>query len=140
MSMEMGAPRAMARIIAWMLVCDPPEQSSKDLQVALQLSPAAVSSEARMLIGAGILERTARVGERRLYYRLRSGTWDGVLEARLRLLFRIREVTESGLLSAGDEADDRLRDVRDIYVWFVEELEEFLRNRRTGRSPSPKRT
>ena len=86
-----------------------------------------------MLIGAGILERTARVGERRIFYRLRSGTWDGVLEARLRSLVRIREVCERGLLSAGDEADARLRDVRDIYVWFVEGLEEFLRNRRTVR-------
>jgi DNA-binding transcriptional regulator GbsR (MarR family) len=133
MSMEMGAPRTMARIIAWMLVCDPPDQSSKDLQVALRLSAAAVSSEARMLIGAGILERTTRAGERRIFYRLRSGTWDGVLEARLRLLVRIREVTERGLLLAGDEADARLRDVRDIYEWFVEELEELLRTRRTIR-------
>ena len=39
LSMEMGTSRAMARIIAWMLVCDPPEQSSKDLQAALLLSP-----------------------------------------------------------------------------------------------------
>ena len=132
-SMEMGASRAMSRIIAWMLVCDPPEQSSKDLQDALRLSPAAVSAEARVLIGAGILERTARAGERRIYYRLRSGTWDGVLDARLRLLVRIREVTERGLLSAGDEADARLRDVRDIYVWFVEELEGLLRDRRAVR-------
>jgi len=33
---------------------------------------------------------------------------------------------------AGEEADARLRDVRDDYVWFVEELEEFLAESTNG--------
>ena len=57
LSLDLGASRAMARIIGWMLVCDPPEQSSKDVQAALKLSAAAVSSETRLLVGAGVLER-----------------------------------------------------------------------------------
>ena len=83
-----------------------------------------------MLIGAGILERSARAGERRIYYRLRSGTWDGFLEARLRLMTRVLAVTERALDSAADEADSRLLDMRDGYEWMVGELEKFLRKRR----------
>jgi hypothetical protein len=37
------------------------------------------------------------------------------------------------VLLVGDESDARLRDDRDVHVWFVEEFEEFLRNRRTVR-------
>ena len=83
-----------------------------------------------MLIGAGILERTARAGERRIYYRLRSGTWDGVFEARLRLMVQIKEVAECALAAAGGEADSRLMDVRDVFAWTVHELEEQLKRRR----------
>ena len=73
----------------------------------------AVNSEI-LLIGAGSLERTVRAGDRRIYYRLRSGTWDGVVDARLRLLVRIRDVTErcsaglgSGWAWSGQVSRDR---------------------------------
>ena len=130
LSLDLGASRAMARIIGWMLVCDPPEQSSKDVQAALKLSAAAVSSETRLLVGAGVLERATRPGDRRIYYRLPIGTWDGVLEARLRTLMRIREVVDRGLSAGGDQADARLRDVRDVHAFMQEELEGLLRERK----------
>jgi hypothetical protein len=41
---ELGLPRAMMRITAWMMVCDPPEQSARQIQNGLHLSAAAVSA------------------------------------------------------------------------------------------------
>ena len=86
-----------------------------------------------MLIGAGILERTARAGERRIYYRLRSGTWDGVPRGAPSLTGADPGGHRAGAVVAGDEADVRLRDVREVYVWLEEQLEQHLQNRRATR-------
>lgn len=82
LSHEIGVPRATMRITAWMMVCDPPEQSASQIQDGVQLSPAAVSAATRELIAAGMLERISRPGDRRIYYRLASGSWDVPLQAK----------------------------------------------------------
>src|ERR1700737_1369219 len=71
---EMGLPRATMRITAWMMVCDPPEQSALQIKDDVKLSPAAVSATTRELIAAGMLERVSRPGDRQQYYRLASGS------------------------------------------------------------------
>ena len=86
----------MMRVIAWMMVCEPPDQSALEIQAGLGLSAAAVSSATRQLIAAGMLERVSRRGDRRIYYRLASGSWDAPLEAKLRALGRLRQVAERG--------------------------------------------
>jgi len=129
---ELGVPRSMVRVLGWMAVCDPPEQSAKDIQCALMLSAGAVSSATRMLIGTGMLERLAHPGDRRIHYRLRSGSWEGALEARLRTLSQLRVVADRAIRSAGDDADERLHDLHDVYAWFEEQLDNLLAKRRTG--------
>jgi len=116
-----------------MAVCDPPEQSARDIQTALELSAGSVSAATRLLIGGGMLERVAHRGDRHIYYRLRSGRWEAVLEARLRTLVRLREIADRCLLFAGDEADDRLQELRDVYAWFEDHLDELLAKRRAER-------
>lgn len=59
---EMGLSRATTRITAWMMVCDPPEQSARQIKDGVELSPAAVSAATRELIAAGMLERVSRPG------------------------------------------------------------------------------
>jgi len=129
---EMGIPRATARVLGWMVVCEPPEQTARDMQDALALSAGAVSSATRVLIAGALLERTAHSGDRCIYYRLRTGSWEGVLESRLRTLMRLREVAERGLEAAGGAADDRLQDLCDIYGSFEDQLDELLAKRRAG--------
>jgi hypothetical protein len=128
---EVGIPRAMMRVIAWMMVCDPPEQSSRQIQAGLQLSAAAVSSATRQLITAGMLERVSHRGDRRIFYRLASGSWDAPLEAKLRALGRLRDVAERGIAAAGDLADYRLIDMRDAFAWFEDEMEKYIKQRRS---------
>jgi DNA-binding transcriptional regulator GbsR (MarR family) len=132
LALDMGVPRAMARVLAWMVVCEPPEQSARDIQTALKLSAGAVSAATRVLIGSSMLERVAHPGDRHAYYRLRSGTWDSVLEARLRTLVRLGEVAGRALLAA-DEADQRLSELRDVYAWFELQLDDLLAKRRAER-------
>ena len=39
----LGATRMMGRILAWLLVCDPPEQSAGDIAEAVRVRPHALS-------------------------------------------------------------------------------------------------
>lgn len=129
---EVGIPRAMMRVIAWMMVCEPPEQTAQQIQTGLQLSAGAVSGATRQLIVAGMLERASRRGDRHIYYRLASGSWDAPLEAKLRALGRLRQVAERGLVAAGGRADYRLVEMRDAFAWFEDHLDHYVKQRRSG--------
>jgi hypothetical protein len=126
---ELGLPRAMMRITAWMMVCDPPEQSARQIQDGLHLSAAAVSAATRQLITAGMLERVSRPGQRQIYYRLASGSWDAPLEAKLRALSRLRYVADKGIAAAGNRADYRLIEMRDAFAWFEAQLDRHIKQR-----------
>jgi DNA-binding transcriptional regulator GbsR (MarR family) len=130
LAFDVGAPRATVRVLAWLVVCDPPEQSAPEIQSALQLSAGAVSAATRALIGIGMLERVAHAGDRHMYYKVRAGGWEVAMRSRLRTLVGIREVADRALIAATDDAQ-RLRDMRDMYAWFEDRLGELLAQRGT---------
>ena len=55
LALDLGTPRANVRVLGWMVVCDPPEQSAQDIQAGLKLSAGSVSAATRMLTGLGYL-------------------------------------------------------------------------------------
>ena len=75
-----GTPRGLMRVLAWMVVCEPPEQTAADIQKELTLSAGSVSTSLRMLGDIGMVERVARPGDRHIYYRLWDEGWEFVLE------------------------------------------------------------
>jgi hypothetical protein len=86
-----------------------------------------------------MLERVSRAGERRIFYRIASNSWDGPLQAKLRALARMREVADRGIAAAGDDVDFRLTDMRDAFAWFEHHLREHIAQRaidRPGHRPS----
>ena len=129
---DLGVPRAVVRVLGWLVVCDPAEQSAGDIEAALRLSAGSVSAATRTLVGTRLIERTARPGDRRIYYRLRPGGWEGALETRLRASTRLREVADRAVHTSGGEADERLKDMRDVYAWFEGRLDDLLLERRGG--------
>jgi hypothetical protein len=134
---EVGIPRAMMRVIAWMMVCEPADQSAPEIQAGLGLSAAAVSTATRQLIAAGMMERVSRRGDRRIYYRLASGSWDAPLEAKLRALGRLRQVAQRGIDSGGGQADYRLIEMRDAFAWFEDQMEHYVKQRRSWPEKGP---
>jgi DNA-binding transcriptional regulator GbsR (MarR family) len=126
---ELGLPRATMRITAWMMVCDPPEQSARRIQNGVHLSAAAVSAATRQLLAAGMLERVSRPGDRQTYYRLAAGSWDAPLEAKLRALSRLRHVADKGIAAARNQADYRLIEMRDAFAFFEDQLDQHIRKR-----------
>ena len=119
----MGMPRSWGRLLGWLLICDPPQQSSAELAAALDLSAGSVSSGTRMLENAGLVRRVAAPGRRGKVYEM---TDDAFLRAtRSNQFTRFRELMEDGLGLIGDKAGPRARRLcktRDFYAFLEREI------------------
>lgn len=134
-----GLPRPSGRILGWLLVCEPPQQSMPELVDALGVSKSSVSTATRMLMQAGLVERISLPGERRDYYRMTDDAFSRAMEARTAQIQALRQLAESGLaLLANTSAArrERLLDMRDMYAFFEAEMEPLMarwRNQRARR-------
>jgi DNA-binding transcriptional regulator GbsR (MarR family) len=122
-----GTPRAVMRVLGWMIVSEPAEQTAPQVQEELSLSAGSVSTSLRTLCEVGVVERVARPGDRRIYYRVCSQGWERVLESRFRAFTEMRRVAERALAASGGDADDRLYEMRDTYALIEEGVKDLLR-------------
>lgn len=97
-----GVPRIGGRLYGFLLLQDEP-RSLDELAQALRVSKASISTNARLLVQRGLMERVTRPGDRRDFYAPATDL-AGVLELRLR---RVREMTELLSFGAGAVPDDR---------------------------------
>ena len=121
---EMGFPRMAGRILGWLLICDPPEQSAGQLAGALQASKGSLSTMTRLLLQMNLIERVAVPGERRDYFRLKPGAWISLVRQELYEFVALRQLTERGLelLQSDDsEVKQRLEDARDLFAYLERE-------------------
>lgn len=132
-----GVPRMVGRVLGWLMVCDPPEQSAADLARALQASKASISTSTRLLEQTGIIERLARPGVRPVYFRLRpeaAGT--ALIRERLRAVTLFRGLIERALQALEDAPPHRrarLKALHMLYTFFERELDAMLQRWDTGR-------
>ena len=77
-----GRPRIAGRIFGRLLVSDEP-RSLDQLAAELGVSKASASTNARILAGAGVLERVCRPGDRHDYYRAAPDLFSRTMAERL---------------------------------------------------------
>lgn len=122
---QAGGARMMGRMMGYLLICHPPEQSASDLAEALHASAGSVSQTTRQLLAAGMVERVARPGDRKTYVRFRDGAYVDMMRARAGVLTMFREVCDAGLRAlegASPEQRARLQDFRDFYAFMESEI------------------
>jgi len=120
-----GMPRMAGRILAHLLVCEPPAQTAEELAQSIQASRASVSTMTRLLIHTGLVERQVRPGARRDLFRVRPGAFSTLMRERMRLVTTFRQALERGLEAlAGTPAkrSERLREMYELYAWMEREL------------------
>jgi DNA-binding transcriptional regulator GbsR (MarR family) len=125
---QSGVPRMSGRVLAWLLVCDPPHQSAEDLAEGLQASRGSISTTVRALAATELVERVTFPGDRRTYYRARSD-WSSMLEAQLKRVIELRGLTEEGLDVLAEhpaERRERLEGVRRFAALWEDELTELI--------------
>jgi hypothetical protein len=134
--LEAGTPRMVGRVLGWLLVCDPPEQSAAELAHTLQASKGSISTATRVLLRMGLIERVRVRGERFDRFSALPEAWDEFIW-REDQFSAPRRVLKLGLDALADEPAARrarLLELDSIYAWWEDRLsalrEEYLRDRR----------
>ena len=146
-----GFPAMTGRVLGWLLVCDPPDQTAAELMNALGASKGSISGATNTLVRARLIDRFSERGERADRFRIRPGAWDSQLldqsDAKM-----ARQLIAQGLEALADAPPQRrarLEELDAFYAWWAErmpqlweEWDEYRRNRLSGsrkKRPSPGR-
>lgn len=121
-----GLPPITGRILGWLMICDPAEQSAGEIADAISASRASLTTNMRILIGSGLVRRLTRPGGRTSYYRIDDGMWDAVIRRRVASMMSFSQITLDGirLVGAGSPRAARLRAAHDFFEWMAKLLSE----------------
>ena len=135
LELEAGTPRMVGRVLGWLLVSDPPEQSAAELAEHLQASKGSISTASRVLLRLGFIERVRVRGERFDRFRARPESWNEFFW-RQEQFAAPRRVLRLGLDALADEPSERrerLEELDQLYAWWEERLpklrEEYMADR-----------
>ncbi len=119
-----GMPRIAGRLIG-LLLMDGGEHSLDALAALLQVSKASISTNARLLEQRGLVERVARPGDRRDYYRIRAHPWDQLFAFVSERIAGARQIFDAATeaLPAGDPARARIADWAAFYAFLLDVLD-----------------
>ncbi|NEQ25752.1 MAG: MarR family transcriptional regulator [Microcoleus sp. SIO2G3] len=120
-----GLPRMAGRILGWLLVCVPAQQSLTEIAEVLQASKGSISMMTRLLIQIGLIDRISLPGDRRDYFQIKPDSWTRMSQQRLTQIITIRELADRGLalLAHQDaQAQARLQEMRDFHAFWEREL------------------
>ncbi|WP_205328315.1 GbsR/MarR family transcriptional regulator [Glycomyces sp. YM15] len=122
---RLGLVRMTGRVMGWLLVCDPPEQTFGQIAEALQASKGSISTALKFLTTAGWIAKTSKPGERADYYTIRPSAMADLVKQQAAQYSVFTETTARGLALFADapaERSGRLRDMHDFFSWLAAEL------------------
>src|ERR1700676_232914 len=126
-----GLPPITGRILGWLLICDPPEQSAGEIAEAIGASRASLTTSMRLLTAGNLVRRRHRPGERTTYFRIDDDAWEKVIRQRIAGMASLREITEDALSLVGSDSARaaRIRGAHEFFGWLSEA---FAASRRNG--------
>ncbi len=121
-----GVPPIAGRILGWLMVCDPPEQSAGQISAAIGASRASLTMNLRLLTGMGFLTWRTRPGDRTMYYRMADDAWQAVVRQQVAGIASFLDITRHGLdlLGPDDERAARVRQAHATFAWMAKVFEQ----------------
>jgi DNA-binding transcriptional ArsR family regulator len=118
-----GLPPITGRILGWLMICDPAEQSAGDIAQAIGASRASLTTNMRLLTATGLVHRLTRSGGRTAYYRIDDDAWEKVIRQRVESMMAFGKIAEEGmsLVGRGPRAT-RIRAAREFFEWAAKRL------------------
>jgi DNA-binding MarR family transcriptional regulator len=121
-----GIPSIRGRVMGWLMVCVPAEQSAGEIARAIQASRASLSGALQVLTATGLVQASARPGAgRTTYYRITDDAWAATLRRRFSGLASLLTITEQGpgLFPPESPARGRLLAAHELFSWLQGEIE-----------------
>jgi DNA-binding transcriptional regulator GbsR (MarR family) len=128
---EYGVPQIAGRILGWLMICDPPEQSASEIAEAIGASRASLTTNMRVLTDAKFVSRRTHPGGRTNYYRVDDNAWEVVVRRRVASLTAFRDIAAEGMKLAGlgTPRAERIQAAHDIYEWMADAFAESAPSR-----------
>ncbi len=131
-----GLPRIAGRILALLLICDPPHRAASELVEELGASKASVSNMLRLLETTGLIERVGVHAERATRYTLAKDGFEKKFAMSTRALVGFSPLAARGfelLEPAGDARKDRLREMAALYAFWERAMPKLIETWRQER-------
>lgn len=97
-------PLIAGRVLGWLMICDPPEQSAEEIAAAIGASRASLSTNLRLLTSVGFLHQLTKPGSRTVYYRVDDDAWEKVVQRQVASLASLGRIMRDGMTLAGPSA------------------------------------
>ncbi|MEV4123722.1 MarR family transcriptional regulator [Nocardia sp. NPDC049707] len=122
---RMGLVRMTGRVVGWLLVSDPPEQTFGEIADVLQASKGSISSALKTLVTTRWVDKISKPGDRRDYYSIRPGILPELIRQQSGMYTDLTKMTARGLALFDDPNGvdaERVRDTHEFFVWIGKEL------------------
>jgi hypothetical protein len=121
---SVGMTPMSGRMLAWLLICDPAEQTATQLAESLRASRGAISGAARSLETAGFIRRSRRRGERSEQFSMPPGAIRALVSGAGQIYHRLEVIAAHGIGVVADLPPPkrvRIEEFHD-FVAYVERL------------------
>ena len=117
-----GLPLIAGRIVGWLMVCEPAEQSADQIAIAIGASRASLSTNLRLLGAAGMIFVTTRSGDRVRYYRIDDQAWETAVRMQVAGLGAFIRIASDGVALVGESSQraGRMKSARRVFQWMVD--------------------
>lgn len=124
-----GTNRTMGRVLGWLMICDPAEQSAPDLVEALKVSKGSVSTAVRKLETARLVEQVHVPGNRRIHYRIPALGWAAITRGRVQemdMMIAVGAIGQKALRGASAEKRERVDNYVEWLTWWRRKYDELM--------------
>ena len=115
-----GLPLIAGRVLGWLLICDPPEQSAGQIADAIGASRASLTTNLRLLGSVGFVSQVTKPGDRTVYYRVDDDAWETVVRRQIASLTSFGDIVRDGLTITGRSMrrSSRIRAAHEVFSWM----------------------
>lgn len=117
-----GVPLIAGRVLGWLMICDPPEQSAQQIAAAIGASRASLSTNLRLLSSVGFLHVLTKPASRTVYYRVDDDAWEKVVQRQIASLAALGQILHDGTPLAGSSPGrgGRMAAAGEVFRWMRE--------------------
>lgn len=118
--MQSGLPKSTAKVLGFLLICQPTAQSAAQIRATLQLSLGSVSNALQTLTDMGVVSQAISLGERSTFYEIRPAGMVHAVKQKLQTFEQAKSIARAALDI--DPQNVRLKTFYDVYETIGTEL------------------
>jgi hypothetical protein len=131
---SMGAPKMMGRMLALLMVCDPPHQSSQQIMERLGCTSGTVSTNSRLLMMHGMVSKVEVPGARASHFRLSENAFAEAMKLFLKDSLGMKAAADAYVASKGDDTPPVIAELAEFSTFLEERLSALLAEWHSRRS------